>query len=146
MKGKAISCIMVLFSASLVPLAFAGSISLETWCDNTELVHVKKTSNEKGACVKPYTADVLIKRGWAKPHSGVNSLFADPGTESLTALCRQDETLYTAGYYVQKDSTLKITKKETISNEYGQHGYLVEFFNPEELSQYAYVWVDCNKT
>jgi len=128
MKGKTIYCIVVLLSASLIPLAFAGSISLEAWCNNSELVHVRKASNEKGACVKPYTADILIKRGWAKIHSGVNSLFADPGTESLTAFCSPDETLYTGGYYVQKESTLKITKKETISNEYGQQGYFVEFF------------------
>ncbi|MBM3896241.1 MAG: hypothetical protein FJ360_00615 [Thaumarchaeota archaeon] len=145
MKVKAISCIVVFLSA-FIPLAFAGVGTLEAWCNNPDLVHVKKASNEKGACVKPYTADILIKRGWAKIHSGVNNLFVDPGTESLTAFCSPDETLYTAGYFVHKDSTLKITKKETTSNEYNQQGYLVEFFNPDEHSQYAYVWVDCNKT
>ena len=122
-----------------------SSISIERVCKEGYVNAVKNRTGEI-ACVKLYTADILIKRGWAKIHSGVNSLFADPGTKSLTAFCSPDETLYTWGYYVQKDSTLKITKKETISNEYGQQGYLVEFFTPDEFSQYAYVWVDCNKT
>jgi len=117
-----------------------SSVSLEAWCVNDKFVHVRKVTDGKGVCVKPYTADKLIEWGWAKSHSETNIAFIPAKSEDkITAYCKQDELLYTGGYYIEKNSTLIITKKQSIS----PNGYEVGFANTGEFSQYAYVFVDC---
>jgi len=99
--------------------------------------------NEKPVCVKPYIGDQLIKRNLANPHNCTNSLFVGPGNENLTCFCKERENLVNSGYYTEKNSSLQIVRKEIITNEFNHVGAKIEFFNPEKIPQYAYVWADC---
>ncbi len=99
--------------------------------------------SEKPICVKPYTTEQIIKRGLANPHSCTNILFVDPGNESLSCFCEEREQFVSGGHYAEKNSPLQLVRKEIVSNQFNQVGIEVEFFNPEQSSQYAYVWADC---
>jgi len=86
----------------------------------------------------PYVRKSLFMN--TKPNSETNTAFIPAkGEDKITAYCNPNELLYTGGYYIEKDSTLIITKKQSIT----PNDYEVRFTNSEEFSQYAYVFVDC---
>jgi hypothetical protein len=128
---------------------------LRQYSDHYLPTHMQKCSGENVpitpkshpyiiACVKPSTSDKLVNRGWAMVHSCVNSWFVQPGKDSLTCSCAEGEFRKLGGYYFPEESTLELVMIQPIFKN-GQHGIKVELYNPTDLSQYAYVYADCEK-
>ena len=103
-----------------------------------------KTDKTRSSCVKPYTLDKLIERGWALPHQDVNNWDVKRKTsEQQSAFCSDGEIKISGGYYKTQDSTLELEWiKDIVDKEYRQ-GVEVRLYNPEEYQQHAYVYVDC---
>lgn len=96
-----------------------------------------RADDSRTACVKPYTLDKLIERGWAKAHTDIDSLDVKPIKDAKIKHCPRGSQLIQGGYYVTDDSTLTVSQKR-----FDYNGWMVEFANPEEYRQYAYVFVD----
>ena len=97
-----------------------------------------RADDSRTACVKPYTLDKLIQRGWAKPHTDMDSLSVKPIKDAKIKHCPEGSRLIQGGYYVTDDSTLTVSQKR-----FDYNGWMVEFSNPEEYKQDSYVFVDC---
>jgi len=104
-----------------------------------------KIDGSKSACVKPYTLDQLIKRGWASAHGDTNSWDVKPKTrDELTSFCGAGETRISGGYYKTQDSTLEFEWIKYLEDEEHRQGVQVRLHNPEEYKQRAYVYTDCS--
>ena len=97
-----------------------------------------RADDSRTACVKPFTLDKLIERAWAKPHTDIGSLDVKINKDGKIVHCPKDSRLIQGGYYLTDDSTLSVSQKR-----FDVKGWMVEFRNPEEYKQYAYVFVDC---
>ncbi|MGI0021701.1 MAG: hypothetical protein ACRD9Q_02455 [Nitrososphaeraceae archaeon] len=113
-------------------------------CDGENVPITPKSHPYRIACVKPSTGDTLVNRGWAMVHSCVNTWNVQPGSDSLTCFCHEGEFRKLGGYYSQEGSPLTLGSIQPIFRD-GQHGVEVTLNNPSDLSQYAYVYADCEK-
>lgn len=111
-------------------------------CDGENVPVTPVSHPNRIGCVKPSTGDTLVKRGWAMVHNCVNTWNVQPGKDSLTCFCREGEFRRLGGYYAPEESPLEIGSIQPIFRD-GHHGVEVVLNNPTDVSQYAYVYTDC---
>lgn len=110
---------------------------------NEGLELVMNSQNGKPACVKPQGIDNLIKQGWTRQLSCIMDNLVGSGNDTFSCFCEKGQELVKGGYFIKKDSSLEITRKDKVSNENNQTGIVIEIFNPQLYSQYASVWSTC---
>lgn len=133
------------FDSQFLPpkLQFENGVPLHGIRCNSGLDLVLNSNNGKPICIKSNSVVLFLSRGWAKDLSCVKENLVTLGNETFSCFCSEGEEYVKGGYHVPKNSSLRITLKENISNENKQKGISIDIINPETHSQFVSVWSTC---
>ncbi len=121
----------------------SGVLLNEIQCKKNLVFGLKNNGNP--ICVKPYSIHQLGLRGYTLSTSCTNTLFLQNDSMILNCGCKNNEYMISGGYHIGIDSNIEIKSSQRKMLTNGLDVWEVEFFNPVDRSEFAYVYTYCKE-